>query len=73
MLCILERLKSHTFLHVLCDDVNGLFFGDHGVEADQLVVLERLHQVGLHEESLHRHAARLHGLHCHFCVLVVCR
>jgi len=62
---------THTFLHELGDDVDGLLDGDHGVEADQLVVLQALHQVGLGHEGLHRHGAGLHGLHRHLGVLHV--
>lgn len=70
--CICSHTYKHTILHELCDDVDGLFLGNYSIEADQLVMLEALHKVCFHQECLHRHTARLHGLHSHLGVLVVC-
>lgn len=61
-----------TFLHELSNDINGLLLGDHSIESDQFVMLKLLHEVGLCHEGFNRHTTRLHGLHSHLCVLVVC-
>ena len=53
-----------TFAHVFGDDVDGLL-GHHGVQLHQLVVAELLHDLGLLQEGLGGHGARLQGLHSH--------
>ena len=40
---------SPTFIHVLGDDVDGLF-GHHGIQLDQFVVLQLLHDLCLLKE-----------------------
>lgn len=53
-----------TFAHELGHDVDGLL-GDHGVQRHQLVVPQLLHDLGLLQEGLRRHGARLQGLDGH--------
>lgn len=60
-----------TLGHVLCDDVDGLLLGDHGVEPHQLVMLEGLHEVRFFQESLHRHRAWFQRFHSHFGAIVI--
>lgn len=52
------------------DDVDG-FCCDHDVQLHQLVMLQSLHQVGLCQGGLHRHAPGFIVLHGHLGVLVV--
>lgn len=61
-MCVL--VVQLTFGHVLGDNVNGLL-GHHGVKRDQFVVSELLHDLGLLQEGLWRHGARLQGLDGH--------
>lgn len=65
-----ELQEGFTIGHVLCHDVDGLL-GDHGLQPDQFVVLELLHQVCLCQEGVRIHAALLHGLHSHLDVVLV--
>lgn len=54
-----------TFAHEFCHDVDGLL-RHNGVERHQLVVSQFLHDLGLLQEGLWRHGARLQGLYGHF-------
>lgn len=63
--CVSACLSVVTFVHELCDDVDGLL-GHHSVERHQLVVPEFLHDLGLLQEGLRRHRARFQGLDGHF-------
>lgn len=66
-------LSNNTVSHELGDDVDGLRFGDDGVQANEPVMLKRLHQVRFLQESLDRHGAWLQRLHCHLrAVIVIC-
>lgn len=62
--------ECSTFGHELRDDVDGLL-GDHCIQLHQLIMPQSLHQVGLRQEGLHRHAPWLHHLHGYLGVLVV--
>lgn len=55
-----------TLTHVLCDYIDG-FFRHHGVELDQLLVPQFLHDLGLLQEGLRRHGARLQSLYGDSC------
>lgn len=59
-----------TLLHVLRDDVDGLF-RHHGVEPHQPRVLQVLHEVGLRQEGTGGHAALLQVFDGHLGVAVV--
>lgn len=61
-----------TLCHKFSDDVDGFRLGDDSVESHQLVVLQRLHDVGFFYEGFDSHGAWLQSLHCHLsCVVVV--
>lgn len=58
-----------TFIHVLSDDVDG-FLGHHGVQLDQLVVLQLLHDLRFLEERFRGHCAWFKSLYGYFCVSI---
>lgn len=58
-----------TFIHVLGDDVDG-FLWYHGIELDQFVMLQLLHDLCLLEEWFWGHCAWFESLYGYFCVSV---
>lgn len=58
------QVSACTFGHVLGDDINGLL-RHHSIKRHQFVVSELLHDLGLLEEGLRWHGARLQSLYCH--------
>jgi hypothetical protein len=66
LLVVLEVLQHRAVGHELGDDVDRLLGGAHGVQLDQVLVTEPLHDLGLDEEVLRVHRAGFEGLDRHF-------
>lgn len=62
-------LTAPTLSHVLCDNVDGLL-RDHGVQLNQLLVSQFLHDLSFLQEGLGGHRARFQCLDRNPCCTV---
>lgn len=65
------QCSALTLSHVLCDDVDR-FLRHYGVQLDQLLVPQFLHDLSFLQKGLRRHRAGFQGLYCNTCRTVPC-